>query len=118
MEYILAFTVGGLICVIGQIILNTSKLTPAHVLVMFVVLGVVLGGLGLYEPLAEFGGAGATVPISGFGYSLSQGAIEEAKEAGVIGAFTGGLKKNAGGISAVIIFAYIIAIIFDPKTKK
>ncbi|NLY86435.1 MAG: stage V sporulation protein AE [Tissierellia bacterium] len=118
MEYIRAFIVGGLICVIGQIILDTTKLTPAHILVTFLTAGVILGGIGLYEPLVKFAGAGATVPILGFGYSLAQGAIEGAKSNGVIGAFTGGITATAGGIAAAIIFGYIMSLVFKPKTKN
>lgn len=117
MDYFKAFIVGGAICLIGQIILDNTKLTPAHILVSFLTAGVILGGLGLYKPIAEFGGAGATVPIAGFGYALSQGAIEGAKANGIIGAFTGGLESTAGGVAAAIIFGYIMALIFDPKTK-
>lgn len=117
MEYLKAFLVGGAICVIGQIILDRTKLTPAHILVSFLTLGVILGGIGLYKPLVEFGGAGAKVPISGFGYALSQGAIRGARTNGILGAFTGGLEATAGGIGAAIIFGYIMAIIFNPKTK-
>lgn len=111
MEYLKAFIVGGLICVIGQIILDTTKLTPAHILVIFLTSGVFLGGIGVYEPLVKFGGAGATVPISGFGYALSKGAIEGAKTKGVIGAFSGGLEATAGGIAAAILFGYIMSIV-------
>ncbi|MBU5438222.1 stage V sporulation protein AE [Tissierella sp. MSJ-40] len=118
MEYLKAFVVGGLICVVGQIILDTTKLTPAHILVIFVTAGVVLGGLGLYEPLVKFGGAGATVPLPGFGYSLAKGAMEGAKSKGIIGAFTGGLEATAGGVAAAIIFGYIMALVADPKTKN
>lgn len=118
MEYLKAFIVGGLICVIGQIILDTTKLTPAHILVIFLTSGVILGAVGLYEPLVKFGEAGATVPISGFGYALSKGAIEGAKSKGVIGAFVGGLEATAGGIAAAILFGYIMAIVSDPKTKN
>lgn len=117
MEYLKAFIVGGLICVIGQIILDRTKLTPAHILVSFLTLGVILGGIGLYEPLVKFGGAGATVPISGFGNALAKGAIKGAKENGVLGAFTGGIEATAGGIAAAILFGYLMAVIFDPKTK-
>lgn len=117
MEYLKAFIIGGLICVIGQIILDRTKLTPAHILVTFLIAGVVLGGLGIYEPIAKFGGAGATVPISGFGYALSQGAIRGARTNGVLGAFTGGIQATAGGIGAAILFGYVMAIIFNPKTK-
>ncbi len=118
MEYLKAFLVGGLICVIGQIILDRTKLTPAHILVSFLTMGVILGGIGIYKPLVKFGGAGATIPISGFGYALSQGAIKGAKANGIIGAFTGGLKATSGGIAAAIIFGYIMAIVFNPKTKN
>ncbi|WP_249323575.1 stage V sporulation protein AE [Wansuia hejianensis] len=117
MEYIKTFIIGGAICVLGQIILDRTKLTPAHILVSFLTAGVILGGLGLYEPIAKFGGAGAKIPISGFGYSLSQGAIKGAQEKGIIGAFTGGLQATAGGIAAAILFGYTMAIIFNPKTK-
>ena len=118
MDYIKAFIVGGLICVIGQILLDRTKLTPAHILVSFLTTGVILGGIGVYEPLAKFGGAGATVPITGFGYALSQGAIKAASEDGVLGAFTGGLNATAGGVAAAIIFGYLMAVIFNPKTKS
>lgn len=118
MVYLKVFLVGGLICVIGQILLDTTKLTPAHVLVIFLVAGVVLGAIGLYEPLVKFGEAGAMVPISGFGYALSKGAIDGAKSKGVIGAFMGGLEATAGGIAAAIIFGYIMAIVSNPKTKS
>ncbi|CAK7071658.1 stage V sporulation protein AE [Tissierella carlieri] len=118
MEYVKAFIVGGLICVVGQIILDNTKLTPAHILVSFLTAGVILGGIGLYEPLVKFGGAGATVPIIGFGNALAQGAIEGAKTKGIIGAFTGGLQATAGGVAAAILFGYIMAVIFNPKTKN
>lgn len=118
MEYIKAFIVGGLICVAGQIILDNTKLTPAHILVSFLTAGVILGGLGLYEPLVKYAGAGATVPISGFGNSLAQGAIEGAKTKGIIGAFTGGLEATAGGVAGAILFGYIMALIFNPKSKN
>ncbi|WP_406242259.1 stage V sporulation protein AE [Tissierella carlieri] len=117
MEYVKAFIVGGLICVVGQIILDNTKLTPAHILVSFLTAGVILGGIGLYEPLVKFGGAGATVPIIGFGNALAQGAIEGAKTKGIIGAFTGGLQATAGGVAAAILFGYIMAVIFNPKRK-
>lgn len=118
MIYLKVFIVGGLICVIGQIILDTTKLTPAHILVIFLTSGVILGAVGLYEPLVKFAEAGATVPITGFGYALSQGAIEGAKSRGVIGAFVGGLEATAGGIAAAILFGYIMAIVSNPKTKN
>lgn len=118
MEYVRAFIVGGLICVVGQIILDNTKLTPAHILVSFLTAGVILGGLGIYEPIVKFAGAGATVPIVGFGNSLAQGAIEGVKSNGIIGAFTGGLEATAGGVAAAIFFGYIMALIFNPKTKN
>ena len=113
-----AFIVGGLICIIGQIILDNTKLTPAHILVSFLTIGVILGGLGVYDKLIEFGGAGATVPITGFGNSLAKGAIKGAKENGIIGAFTGGLQATSGGVAAAILFGYTMAVIFNPKTKN
>ncbi len=117
MQYINAFIVGGIICVMGQIIINKTKLTPAHVLVLFVTLGVILGATGVYEPIVEFGGAGATVPIPGFGYALAKGAIKAVKEDGILGAFTGGMSSTAGGITAAIVFGYTMAVLFNPKTK-
>lgn len=118
MEYIRAFLVGGLICAVGQIILDNTKLTPAHILVSFLTTGVILGAIGVYDKVVEFGGAGATVPIMGFGNGLAKGAIEGAKVNGIIGAFAGGLEAVAGGISAAILFGYIMAVIFNPKTKN
>lgn len=118
MEYVRAFIVGGLICIIGQIILDNTKLTPAHILVSFLTIGVILGGIGVYDKLVEFGGAGATVPISGFGNALAKGAIKGVKEDGIIGAFTGGLQATSGGVAAAILFGYSMALIFNPKTKN
>ena len=113
-----AFVVGGLICVIGQILIDKTKLTPARILVSFVTLGVILGGLGIYKYLVEFAGAGATVPLTGFGYNLAKGAIEGVKTSGLLGAFTGGIKNAAGGIAAAIFFAYLASLIAKPKMKK
>ena len=104
MEYLKAFVVGGLICVVGQILIDKTKLTPARILVSFVVAGVVLGALGLYEPLVEFAGAGATVPLTGFGYLLSKGALEGVREIGLMGALTGGITAAAAGIGAAVSF--------------
>lgn len=118
MDYIKAFITGGVICVIGQILMDGTKLTPAHVLVAFVSSGVILTALGIYEPIVKFGGAGATVPLPGFGYALANGAFESVKQDGLIGAFTGGVKATAGGVSAAVIFGYIMAVIFNPKTKS
>jgi len=118
MEFLKAFIVGGIICVIGQIIMDTTKLTPAHVLVLFVTTGVLLTAIGIYEPIVNFAGAGATVPLPGFGYALGKGVIEAVQKDGIIGAFTGGITATAGGVAAAIFFGYIMALIFDPKTKQ
>lgn len=112
------FIVGGLICVIGQILIDKTKLTPARILVIFVTTGAILGGLGIYQYLVDFAGAGATVPLTGFGYNLAKGAIEGVKQSGLIGAFTGGVKAAAGGIAAAIFFGYLAALISKPKMKK
>ncbi|MBQ9658451.1 MAG: stage V sporulation protein AE [Clostridia bacterium] len=112
------FIVGGLICVIGQILIDKTKLTPARILVTFVTLGVILGGLGIYQYLVDFAGAGATVPLTGFGYNLAKGAIKGVKENGLIGAFTGGIQASAGGIAAAVFFGYIASLISKPKMKK
>ncbi len=117
MPYLKAFVVGGIICIIGQIIINKTKLTPAHVLVLFVTSGAVLTAIGLYEPIVKFGGAGATVPISGFGYVLAKGAIKGVREDGILGVFTGGVSSSAGGVTAAIVFGYLMALLFNPKTK-
>ncbi len=118
MDYIRAFIVGGAICVIGQILMDTTKLTPAHILVIFVTSGVILTALGLYEPIVKLGGAGATVPLPGFGYSLAKGAIKGTQTNGLLGAFTGGIQSTAGGVAAAVIFGYLMAVIFTPKTKS
>lgn len=117
MDYIYAFVIGGLICVIGQVILDNSKLTPAHILLSFLILGAIASSLGLYEPLVELAGAGATIPLSGFGHALAQGAIEASSDEGFLGALTGGLKATAAGIAAAIVLGYFMAIIFKPKSK-
>lgn len=113
-----AFVVGGLICVIGQILIDKTKLTPARILVLFVTTGVILGGLGIYKYIVDFAGAGATVPLTGFGYNLAKGAIEGVKSSGLLGTFTGGIKNAAGGIAAAIFFGYIASLIAKPKMKK
>ena len=112
------FIVDGIICVIGQNLIDKTKLTPARILVIFVTTGAVLGGLGIYKYLVEFAGCGATVPLTGFGYNLSKGAIEAVKESGLIGAFTGGVKAAAGGIAAAVFFGYLASLISKPKMKK
>ena len=113
-----AFVVGGLICIIGQILIDKTKLTPARILVIFVTTGTILGGLGIYQYLVDFAGAGATVPLTGFGYNLAKGAIKAVKETGIVGAFTGGVTASAGGIAAAIFFGYIASLISKPKMKK
>ncbi|MDD4075165.1 MAG: stage V sporulation protein AE [Eubacteriales bacterium] len=118
MDYVYCFAVGGAICVVGQLLISLTRLTPARILVLFVTAGVVLTALGLYEPLVRFAGAGATTPLTGFGYALAKGAVEGAAEEGVIGAFTGGIKGTAGGVAAAVFFGYLNAVIFTPKTKK
>lgn len=117
MEYLKAFVVGGLICVIGQLLIDYTKLTPARILTGFVVAGVLLTMLGWYEPLVQFAGAGATVPISGFGYTLAKGTVKAIGETGLLGVFSGGLTATAGGISAAIIFGWLVAVLFKPKAK-
>ena len=112
------FIVGGLICVIGQILIDKTKLTPARILVIFVTTGAILGGLGVYKYLVDFAGCGATVPLTGFGNNLATGAIEAVKESGLVGAFTGGVKAASGGIAAAIFFGYLASLISKPKMKK
>lgn len=113
-----AFCVGGIICVIGQILIDKTKLTPARILVAYVTLGAILGGLGIYKYLIDFAGCGATVPLTGFGNLLAKGVISEISSTGIIGAFTGGTKAAAGGIAAAIFFGYIASLISKPKIKK
>ena len=117
MEYLKAFIIGGILCMIGQIFIDKTKLTPARILVGFVVGGVILSALGFYEPLVEFAGAGATVPLSGFGHTLAKGVRSAVADKGLLGAFTGGLSATAGGITAAIVFGFIIAVFFKPKDK-
>ena len=117
MEYVRAFLCGGILCVIGQVLIDRTKLTPARILVTYVVAGVALGALGLYEPLAKWGGAGATVPLTGFGYSLARGVREAVEEQGFLGALTGGITACAGGIAAAILLGLLAALIFRPKPK-
>ena len=115
--FIKAFVVGGLICDIGQALILHTKLTNARILVIFVVSGALLTGLGLYKPLVDFAGAGATVPLTGFGYSLAMGAIEAVNRYGFWGAFVGGISRTAAGITAAIVFGLINALIFKPHAK-
>lgn len=116
--YLKAFLVGGVLCTIGQVLILRTKLTSARILVGYVTAGVILTALGLYAPLVEFAGAGATVPLTGFGYLLAKGAISAVEEKGILGAFTGGTSAAAGGISAAIVFGYLAAILFKPKIKS
>ena len=115
--YIKAFVVGGILCAIGQVLILKTQMTSARILVGYVTTGVILGALGIYKPLVDFAGAGATVPLLGFGYSLARGSLEAVKEIGVLGAFTGGITATAGGISAAIFFGYLAAVLFKPKMK-
>lgn len=112
-----AFIVGGIICVIGQLLMDLTKprITPAHILVIFVTGGVILGALGWYEPLIKLGGAGATIPLSGFGYLLANGAMQGANESGLLGAISGGVQAAATGIAGAVLFGYLTALIFNPK---
>lgn len=118
MDYLKAFLVGGSICLIGQILIDKTKLTPARILVSFVVIGVVLGAIGLYEPLIEFAGAGASVPLTGFGNLIAKGVRKEIDKDGFLGIFTGGLTAAAGGITAAIVAGLIASFIFKPKDKS
>lgn len=118
LQLLRCFVVGGLICIIGQILIDKTKLTPARILVVFVTFGAILGGLGIYKYLIDFAGCGATVPLTGFGANLAKGAIDSVKEIGLLGAFTGGVKAAAGGISAAVFFGYLASLIAKPKIKK
>ena len=118
MDYIKAFLVGGLLCLIGQILIDKTRLTPAKILVSYVVAGVLLGALGLYEPLVEFAGTGASVPLTGFGNSLAKGVREAVDEQGFLGIFTGGLKATAAGICVAVVGGLLAALIFKPKDKS
>lgn len=118
MSYLKAFFVGGLLCLIGQVLIDKTKLTPARILVSYVVIGVVLGGLGIYPKLADFAGAGATIPLTGFGNTLAKGVRDSIMEDGFLGVFTGGLKASAGGITVAIFAGLIASIFFSPKDKS
>ena len=118
MEYVKAFLVGGILCLIGQILIDKTKLTPARILVSYVVAGVLLGAVGLYQPLIAFAGAGATVPLTGFGSTLAKGVKEAIQEDGFLGIFTGGLKATAGGITAAILSGLIASVLFKAKDKS
>ena len=118
MEYLYAFLIGGLFCVLGQILIDKTKLTPARILVSYVVIGVILGGIGIYKPLVDLAGAGATVPLTGFGYTLAKGVKDAIDESGLIGILTGGLKATAGGIAAAIMAGLIVSFLFKAKDKS
>ena len=118
MDYIKAFFVGGALCLVGQILIDKTKLTPARILTGYVVTGVLLGAAGLYEPIAKWGGAGATVPLTGFGYCLAKGVKKAVMEDGLMGALTGGLTATAGGIAAAVVFALLAALLFRPGDKR
>ncbi len=117
-EYARAFICGGVLCAIGQILIDKTSLTPAKILVVYVVSGVALGGLGIYKYVAEWGGAGASVPLTGFGYTMVKGVQKAVAEQGVLGAFTGGVTAAAGGIAAAVFLGYLVALIFKPKSKS
>ena len=118
MQLLRCFIIGGGICIIGQVLIDKTKLTPARILVLFVTLGTVLGGVGIYKYLIDFAGAGATVPLTGFGANLAKGAIEGVQESGLLGAFIGGVRASSGGIAAAIFFGYIASLLAKPKIKK
>lgn len=117
-EYGKSFLIGGLLCLIGQILIDRTKLTPARILTTYVALGVLLGGLGIYEPFAKWAGAGATIPLLGFGNTLAKGVRKSVSEQGIIGAFTGGFTSASGGICAAIFFGLLVSIIFKSKDKN
>ena len=118
MQLLRSFVVGGILCVIGQLLIDKTKLTPARILVIYVTAGVILGGLCVYKCLIDFAGTGATVPLTGFGANLAKGVLEEVKTSGLLGAFIGGVKSSAGGIAAAVFFGYIASLIAKPKIKK
>ena len=118
MQLLRCFVVSGIICIIGQILIDKTKLTPARILVVFVTVGAILGGLGIYKYLIDFAGCGATVPLTGFGANLAKGTLEAVKENGLLGAFIGGIRASAGGLAAAIFFGYIASLIAKPKMKK
>ena len=118
MQFVWAFLVGGGLCVAGQLLIDLTKLTPARILTGYVVTGVLLGALGIYQPIADWGGAGATVPLTGFGFNLAKGVEKAVSESGWLGIFTGGLTAAAGGITAAVVFAVLMALLFRPGDKR
>ena len=118
MDYLWCFLCGGLLCAVGQVLIDLTKLTPARILSGYVVAGVILQALGLYQPLVDWAGAGATIPLTGFGYSLAKGVAKAVGEQGLLGVLTGGLTATAGGIAAAVVFALIMALLCKPKEKR
>ena len=118
MQYLNAFLCGGVLCAVGQVLLDRTKLPPARILVCYVTAGVLLGGLGLYAPLVEWAGAGATVPLTGFGFTLAKGVQKAVSQHGLLGALTGGISATAGGITAAIFFGFLVALLFRAKPKR
>jgi stage V sporulation protein AE len=118
LSYVNAFLVGGVICAIGQVLIDKTKMTSARILVLFVSVGVFLTAIGLYQKIVDIGGAGATVPLTGFGYSLTKGAFSDVDKYGLLGAFTGGIRATAAGVAAVIFFGYLVAVSLKPKAKR
>lgn len=118
MEYVKAFVTGGILCIIGQLLIDKTKLTPARILVAYVTAGVILSGFGIYQPFADWAGAGATVPLTGFGHLLAKGVKKAVEEQGVLGAFTGGITAAAGGITAAIFFGFVVSLVAKAKPKK
>lgn len=118
MEYLKAFLCGGVLCIIGQLLIDRTSLTPARILVAYVVAGVVLGGLGLYQPIIDWAGAGATVPLTGFGSLLAKGVKQAVAQKGLLGALTGGITAAAGGITAAVFFGFLVALLFKSKPKR
>lgn len=118
MDYLRCFLCGGLLCAVGQVLIDLTKLTPARILSGYVVAGVILQAVGVYQPLVDWAGAGATVPLTGFGYSLARGVAKAVEEKGLLGVLTGGLTATAGGIAAAVVFALIMALLCKPKEKR
>ena len=118
LEYSKAFFIGGALCAVGQLLIDKTKLTPARILTVYVVIGVILSAIGIYEPFARWAGAGASVPLTGFGHVLASGVKKAVKETGLLGAFTGGLTASAAGICAAVFFGVVVAMLFQPREKK
>ena len=118
MQYLCSFVIGGAICVVGQVLIDFTKMTPARILVTFVTLGVLLGAVGVYQPLVDFAGCGATVPLTGFGYLMAKGTLEAVREKGLLGVFSGGVAASAAGIAAAVFFGYLAALFSKPGDKS